>query len=142
MKCKNAFSPSADDPGISCGPGITEQHHKDRVDINNIINGFSGIPVGNSREPMYGDFTEVGDFFETQLKIKQAEETFMSLDPQIRKRFANEPGNLIQFLQDPENRAEAEKLGLVVNSKPITPVSDQLKTSEPSLDQNSKQIKN
>ena len=44
----------------------------------------------------------------------------MALSAEIRSRFGNDPQNLILFLEDPSNRPEAEKLGLV-NSSAIPP---------------------
>lgn len=140
MRCKNAFSPSADDPGIDTGPGITEQHHKERVDVNNIINKYAltgQLPNGNSPDlGVYGDFTDVGDFLSAKLRVIEAENAFMQLDAKVRQRFQNDPAQLLTFIQDPQNLEEAIKLGLAI-SKPITPVQDK-KTSEPSLDQTSK----
>lgn len=50
----------------------------------------------------------------------------MSLPAELRKRFRNDPGMLLAFLEDPQNRAEAESLGLVdrmpvVDSSPPEP---------------------
>jgi phage internal scaffolding protein len=42
-----------------------------------------------------------------------AESEFAALPAQLRNKFGNDPANLVQFLDNPENRAEAEKLGLV-----------------------------
>jgi phage internal scaffolding protein len=64
-----------------------------------------------------------------------AETEFAALPAQIRIKFANDPSNLVQFLDNPENRAEAEKLGLVnisstANTEPAKAVEKQV--TEPS----------
>lgn len=139
MKYKRAFDPSQDDPGIACSEILTEQHHRERVDINNIINNFTrtGVlpDIQNTLEGIYGDFSSGDDFLESQLKLQKAEEAFFSLDAKIRKRFDNEPHKLLEFISNPHNKSEAIDLGLI--PKPITPVTDN-KTSEPSLATTSK----
>lgn len=37
----------------------------------------------------------------------------MTLPPEIRTRFDNDPGKLIDFVADPDNRQEAQELGIV-----------------------------
>lgn len=132
MKCKNLFTPSQDDPGLQCSEIITEQHHKDRVDINNIISNYTltGIlpEIQNRKEALYGDFSSGDDFLESQLKVQKAEEAFFSLPAQIRKRFDNQPYKLLEFISNPQNIDEARSLGL----------ANPLKTSEPSLENDSK----
>nr|QJB20117.1 MAG: internal scaffolding protein [Microvirus sp.] len=133
MKCKNAFSPSQDDPGLQCSEILTEQHHKDRVDINNIIQNYTitGVlpDIQNKLQPFYGDFSNGEDFLEAQIKIKQAEESFMALPPQIRREFDNQPYKLLEFISNPQNLDRARELGL----------ANPLKTTEPSLSTPSKQ---
>ncbi|WNK13953.1 MAG: internal scaffolding protein [Microvirus sp.] len=127
LKFKGPYSETADDPGLQCSEILTEQHHKDRVDINNIINNYTKtgyLPdIQTQIEGLYGDFSSGDDFLESQLKIQRAEEAFMSLPAETRKRFNNQPHELLEFIQNPKNSAEAVKLGL----------ANPLKTTEPSL---------
>jgi len=44
----------------------------------------------------------------------------MELPAKMRARFHNDPQELLEFISNEENRAEAEKLGLVAK-KPETP---------------------
>ena len=46
-------------------------------------------------------------------RVLAAKTEFESLPAQIRARFQNDPAQLIEFLQDENNRPEAEELGLV-----------------------------
>jgi Chlamydia-phage Chp2 scaffold (Chlamy_scaf) len=48
-----------------------------------------------------------------------ADAAFMQLPADIRTRFNNDAGAFVDFCSDENNRAEAEKLGLV----PATPVA-------------------
>ena len=68
---------------------------------------------GNAREAMFGDFSDVGDFRDCMEKLQHANSAFLTLDPEVRAVFSNDPGDLLAFLDDPDNRAEAVELGLV-----------------------------
>lgn len=70
-------------------------------------------PVFVQGEPMYGDFTNVGDFLDCQTRINHAEEQFMSLPSDLRRRFHNDPAEVIEFVNDPDNLEEARELGLL-----------------------------
>lgn len=97
-------------------PSLTIQSEKDSCDINLIVAKYakSGI-MGNWRtdQPMYGDFSSSTDFHDSFARIQQAEDSFMQLPANIRTRFENDPGKLIDFLSDVKNRDEAIALGLV-----------------------------
>lgn len=97
-------------------PSLTQQHFKEECDINEILrrSQVSGqLPV-RSTPPMYGDFTAVPKSLEESFAmIKQANDLFMALPWEARERFGNNPEKMIAFLQDPRNREEAIRLGLV-----------------------------
>lgn len=104
---------------------LTQQHFADEVDINRILDRFAVTGVltsQNSGIPQFGDFT--GDFdYQTMLNmVREADVSFLSLDPKLRARFANDPQQLMLFLADPANRVEAVALGLV-NAPPEPPPS-------------------
>lgn len=113
-------------PRVDCSKDdpITQQSGKDDADINVIVERAKRgavPPVGRSQAPMYGDFTEVPhDLREVLIMVKRADDLFMSLDPFVRRRFDNDPAGMLDFLNDPKNRDEAVKLGLV--KAPIEPV--------------------
>ena len=46
-------------------------------------------------------------------RVIAAQDEFEALPAQIRARFDNDPAKLIEFLENSENRPEAEELGLV-----------------------------
>lgn len=113
------------------GPSLTQQSGKDECDINFIVERAkrgAALPV-NPREPFYGDFTQVPtDLRECLVEVKKAESAFMSLDAQVRRRFENDPAQLLDFLNDPNNRAEAISLGLV--KAPVVPPVDPGETGD------------
>lgn len=109
------------------GESRTEQAHANEVDINAIVSRYtkSGmLPPGRSN-PSYGDFTGVVDFHTAQQAVVEAREEFMKLPAQVRKYFDNDPGKLISFLENEENREEAIRLGLVEERPVAEPVGPQ-----------------
>ena len=102
--------------GLVCEePTRAQQHHKDECDINVILERFGKtgqVPV-NAISGTYGDFSGVYDYHTALNAIIASENEFAALPAQIRNKFQNDPSNLVQFLDNPENRVEAEKLGLV-----------------------------
>jgi len=105
-------------------PSRTIQSEKDSCDINKILAKFkaTGIMTNiNTRQPLDGDFTEVADYHSAMIQVAAAQESFMALPSALRKRFGNDPGNLLNFLSDPQNLSEAVSLGLV-NAPPADKV--------------------
>jgi phage internal scaffolding protein len=102
--------------GLVCEePTRTQQHHKDECDINVILERFGKtgqMPV-NALSATYGDFSGVYDYHTAMNALIASESEFAALPANIRARFDNEPSNLIKFLDNPENKSEAEKLGLI-----------------------------
>lgn len=106
------------------GPSLTQQEFVDQCDINHQIALFTraGRPL-----PVYGQemsLDQVQDLNATYMDavsaVQEVEAAFAELPSPVRGRFDNDPLKLAQFLQDPANRAEAYKLGLVV-TPPVPP---------------------
>lgn len=104
-------------------PSMTQQHFKDECDINQIMAKYqkTGVlfdPLTQShRQPLFDDFSELGDFLDHQNAVIEAESRFMGLPSSLRARFNNSPAELLQWLQNPENRKEAGELGLMQKVK-------------------------
>ena len=123
---KTQYNPNVD-VGIEIqGESKTLQEFKNDCDINVIMEkikcGIDPTPASVmrgalKRQPLYGDFTMFGDFSAMQNKILQAEEMFASLPAQIRAKFGDNPASLIEFVNNPKNREECERLGLFVPKK-------------------------
>ncbi len=91
----------------------------------------SGVLAGargtHARKPFQGDFT-TGDSYHAQLnKQIEAQNSFDGLPSHIRNRFKNDPGKLLDFLANPENLSEAQKLGLVDKPEKDEPVEVTIK---------------
>jgi len=107
---------ASNESGLHCeDASLTQQHFKDECDINNILRQFNvtGLLPEAPLSPRYGDFTGISDYQTALNQVIAAEDEFMSLPANIRARFNNDPGQLIDFMENNENRNEAIKLGLV-----------------------------
>ena len=75
--------------------------------------GKSGLLPQRTQMPTYGDFSNSLDFHQAQNRLIQARKDFMSLPSGVRKEFDNDPGQLVEFINDPENLQEAQDMGLL-----------------------------
>lgn len=113
------FDKRSDETGLgNFEPTRTKQAFKDEADINTLVRKFGVTATSQMRGlrvPSYGDFgSEVFDFQSAMNAVVEAQRTFDALPAQVRKRFGHDPQAFMEFFNDPENRAEAEKMGLVV----------------------------
>lgn len=117
---RNPFNYDIDEASHSSGltcpeQSLAQQDMKDECDINTIVRrfGLTGELPSNPIPPRYGDFTSVTDYHTAMNAVRDAMEGFMALPAELRARFANDPANLIAFLDDDGNREEATRLGLI-----------------------------
>lgn len=102
-------------------PSLAIQSAKDECDINCIIDRANrGIQpqFTNLQTPVYGDVSSVQDYQTALNLITEAQGHFDSLPASVRDRFNNNPATLLKFLNNPQNRKEAESLGLVQPPEP------------------------
>lgn len=107
---------ASNESGLACEePSLAQQHFKDECDINTILERFNitGLLPQSPLSPRYGDFSGIGDYHTALNRVIAAQDEFEALPAQIRARFDNDPAKLIEFLQNENNRSEAEELGLV-----------------------------
>lgn len=97
---------------------MTNQADTAACDLNLMFARFqkTGVLVddvsGLVRTPVYGDFSDIGDFHAIKSRIAKAESDFMLFPADVRNRFDNDVQKLVEFLADPVNDYEAVKLGL------------------------------
>jgi phage internal scaffolding protein len=124
------------DPGIDCTgyvgdhgewfetPSMTRQADAEDCDINVMMARYqaTGVePRTNPRAAQWGDFSSVLGFQDALNVVRQSEADFAALPAAVRDRFGNDPAQMLAFLERSENRAEAERLGLVIPPKPEDP---------------------
>lgn len=101
-------------PKLVCGEGLTEQHHKETVDIHNIVKKYekTGMVTHLAKyEGSYMDLINAPDFQEAQNAIAEAKSTFETVPSKIRELFHNDPVEFVDFMQNPENREQMLELG-------------------------------
>lgn len=117
--------PKGSSVDFSDSPSMTEQYHKDDLDINRIVNRAlrdgAMDPSLNRVFGKYADVSDAGDFLSANIKYRQGVEAFENLSSKIRSRFNNDPMQLLQFLDDPNNREEAIELGFIEKVAPVSP---------------------
>ncbi len=118
-------------PVIDCtGDKIrTKQQFKNQVDINTIMSKYikTGVMSQDAitkRTAVFADVSEIGTFQECQDKVQAAQKAFMTLEPELRSEFNNDPGAVLDFVSDPANREKAIELGII-------PKPEQVPTDQP-----------
>jgi hypothetical protein len=109
------------DTGLECkDKTLAQQQFRDEVDINTMVErfGLTGEMPQLLNLPETGDFTGIFNFQSAMNIVAQAQTEFMTLPAKLRARFHNDPAEILEFLQDPENREEAQRLGLVKPDQP------------------------
>lgn len=100
---------------------LTQQQFRDECDINKIIKSYEqtgAFTHVTSKVGQYADFSNIKSYHEMVDQVLYAQEAFMTLPAPVRARFRNDPGELLQFIQDPSNRDEAATLGLIEKPEP------------------------
>ena len=107
---------ATNESGLHCeDASLAQQHYKEECDINTILQKFNitGLLPEQPLSPRYGDFTGIGDYHTAMNRVLAVQDEFEALPAQIRARFDNDPAQLIEFMENSENRSEAEELGLI-----------------------------
>jgi len=103
--------------GLDCSvePSMTKQAFAEEADINNIVKRLlRGELINNLNEKplQYGDVSQITDYHTSLNQVKAAENLFMQLPAQIRFKFDNDPGQFVEFVNDPKNSDAIVEMGL------------------------------
>lgn len=129
---------------IPVGASRTQKQFKDQCNVNNIIAKFKKhgtiTHVRNAQNGVYADLSELPSLQEAHSTINAAVAAFEAVPAEIRKRFAHDPQNFIDFLADSSNDEEAIKLGLKIKPKttPPDPILSELQNLNKNLNKNQK----
>jgi len=85
------------------GPSMTKQSFADETDINKIVARFEKtglIEHLNSREPFYGDVSDIVGYQEALNVVQKADDLFNAYPAKVRERFDNDPVKFIEFISD------------------------------------------
>lgn len=100
---------------LDTGPGKTEQSHKKDTDMNYILRGYQKTGLIRHAKEHAGKYDDIAvqDFQEAIFIVTNAQRQFDELPSNIRKRFGNNPAEFLEFVQNPENKAEMQTLGIL-----------------------------
>lgn len=126
MHIYSRFNVPLDDGVVNDEPSLTQQHFASECDINHILQSYMQTGVVTQHEVFFGDFSEHFDFQKAHDMVAAAYAEFEALPAIVRDRFANDPSMLLDFLSHPENRSEAERLGLISSPEPSSAAPSQL----------------
>lgn len=99
----------------------THQSFKAECDVNNIMKRYERDGIMdhvNEHQGDYGDYTDVQDYQTSLDQVHAAQEAFATLPGNIRGRFENDPQQFLDFVDDPANLPEMEKMGLLQTPDP------------------------
>lgn len=101
-------------PVLNTGPGLTKQSMKDQTDINRILLKYQKTGVQSFVSQVQPEFVETAamDFQEAMNLVLDAQNKFQEMPSSLRKKFDNDPGQYLAFVQDPANLDEMYELGM------------------------------
>lgn len=99
----------------------TEQSSKDACDVNKIIKDYTKTGLIQHAKEYQGTYDDVPamDFQEAMLKITSAQQMYDALPGKVRANFAG-PGAFLEFVQNPDNAPQMEKMGLLRGNDGLT----------------------
>lgn len=107
---------------INNGPMKTDQSFVDKCNAHKIVENSlrTGRPITHleKRQMAFHDVSLIGDLFQNQLKLQEAQKSFMQLHPTLRARFDNSIEKMVNFMNDPRNLEESVTLGLRTKTVP------------------------
>lgn len=102
-------------------PSLTKQEFRDECDLNRIMKKYgvkNAFQMFQPKTGSYVDLTTAKSFEEAQNLIANAYSAFDSLPSKVRKRFSNNPQELLAFIHDSSNFEEGVSLGIFEKPKP------------------------
>ncbi len=101
-------------------PTRTKQEFQEECDINTIMGRAKALK--RMQDPTlvntnYGDGTPY-DFHAAMNYVTEAQQQFDKMPSAIRNKFNNDPGAMIDFVNNPENEEEMREMGMLVEKEP------------------------
>ena len=114
IQFRTAYSPHVRVSFETTGLSRTKQSFKNECDVNNILKNYNktGVMPENFNPGEYRDLDGT-DYQEYMQTVASANSMFEELPSALRKRFKNDPAQLLSFVHDDKNVDEAHKLGLL-----------------------------
>jgi phage internal scaffolding protein len=105
---------------VNDAPSKTDQSWAKDADVNTIVEKFrktGKIELAKANQGVYADIAQISDLSNAYDQVKRADEAFMTIPSEIRNKLGNDPKNLVPYLNDPKNKAEAMEYGLIKDDK-------------------------
>jgi phage internal scaffolding protein len=116
------------------GESRTQQSFKDQCDVNNILKRFEDTGLAEHVKEhggVYDDFVSMpADYHEAMSSVVKAQQMFEELPAKLRKRFGNDPGDFLKFVDTADDAAMRE-VGLLPPVVPPDPPKADPAASEP-----------
>jgi len=109
---------------------LTEKSDMPLTSIRNLLKRGFDVHDG-ADDQQFIDLTQFSDFQEQMERVASAHDSFEQLPARLRERFRNDPAEMINFVQNPNNTNECIQLGLIPQPKP-TPGGDNPDSKTPS----------
>ena len=106
-------------------PSLTIQSHTEDADINVLMRRFGvtgQLPQG-VRVPQFGDFTEITDYRTALHQIREAEDNFLKLPPDLRAKYSNDPQLFLEAVASGEALPALKALGVATSTSPAAPTA-------------------
>lgn len=121
------------------GKSRTKKEFADECNVNNIVAKYqrTGAIEHFSRHAPRYDNVAGATFHQAMNIVTEASSMFEELPANLRQKFENDPAKFLDFVQDPENKAEMAELGLLagpVEPVKLSPDGDAGEAGEPSLE--------
>ena len=118
------------------GKSLTRQSEMKYADINLIMAKYvkTGVLPPQTAAGFFADVSTVGDYRDALNRVDKANDYFLHLPPDIRKRFDHDPAVFLDFVSDAANLPEIKEMGLIADSiedVPVKPVAEPPPVQEP-----------
>lgn len=101
-------------------PSLTQQQFTQEANINNIMRKYQLTgELPPQRIGYYADITNMPDFKTALNTVRDTQERFNALPSKLRQELNNDPQQMLNWIQDPNNLERAKQLGLVGDDTPI-----------------------
>ncbi len=121
VKMRSAYYPHTRVQFENEGPSMTQQNFRDETNINNILAKYAKtglIDHINKYSGRYENMPDEDDFHAAMNLVLDAQSMFFELPSDLRSRFENDPGQFLEFLDNPENIDELREMGLMPPAAP------------------------
>jgi phage internal scaffolding protein len=118
---------ASNESGLACkDESKTIQSQANDTDINVIMRKYAqtGLLPNVTNPPTYGDFEGVEDYQSALHVVMEAQKAFNQLDADVRRKFNYDPGEFVEFAENPANVEEMRKWGLALPKTQPEPQGD------------------